>query len=55
MAAPYRHRIRRSRPWPHVLAAWVVTGPLGHLVAGVADWLAVLARYVRAGRRWERM
>jgi hypothetical protein len=27
------------------LAAWLVTGPLGHLVAGVVDWLALLARW----------
>jgi hypothetical protein len=27
------------------LAAWLVTGPLGHLVAGVADWLELLARW----------
>jgi hypothetical protein len=24
------------------LTAWVVTGPLGHLVAGIADWVAAL-------------
>jgi hypothetical protein len=30
------------------LAAWLVTGPLGHLVAGVADWVALLARWVRS-------
>jgi len=28
-------------------AAWAVTGPLGHLVAGVADWVAALWRYSR--------
>jgi hypothetical protein len=28
-------------------AAWAVTGPLGHLVAGVADWAAALWRYAR--------
>jgi hypothetical protein len=26
-------------------AAWLVTGPVGHLVAGVADWLTLLARW----------
>jgi hypothetical protein len=26
------------------LAAWLVTGPLGHFVAGVADWTALVAR-----------
>jgi len=38
------------------LAAWLVTGPLGHLAAGVADWVALLARSLltrarRIGRR----
>ncbi|MBA2514692.1 MAG: hypothetical protein H0V26_10270 [Solirubrobacterales bacterium] len=27
------------------LAAWLICGPLGHLAAGVVDWLALLARY----------
>ena len=40
--------MHRHRP-PHVvLAAWIVTGPLGHLYAGVADWAGVLVRFVRA-------
>jgi hypothetical protein len=30
------------------LAAWLVTGPLGHLLAGVADWVVLLARWVRS-------
>lgn len=43
----------RPRP-PHVvLAAWILTGPLGHLYAGVADWITVLARYARARARRE--
>jgi hypothetical protein len=25
-------------------AAWLVTGPVGHLVAGVADWVELAAR-----------
>ncbi|HKH16325.1 MAG TPA: hypothetical protein VKA57_02280 [Solirubrobacteraceae bacterium] len=25
-------------------AAWLVTGPFGHLCAGVADWAELLAR-----------
>jgi hypothetical protein len=29
-------------------AAWLVTGPLGHLWAGVADWAELLARWVVA-------
>jgi hypothetical protein len=55
IAAPYRHTMRHSRPLPEVVAAWVVTGPIGHLYAGVVDWLGVLVRYVRARGRWERM
>jgi hypothetical protein len=38
-----------------VLAAWIVTGPLGHLYAGVADWAGVLVRFVRARGDWDRM
>jgi hypothetical protein len=38
-------------------AAWVVTGPLGHLYAGLADWLELLLRYLWARARgrdpWE--
>jgi len=26
-------------------AAWLVTGPLGHLWAGAADWASLLVRY----------
>jgi hypothetical protein len=26
--------------------AWLYTGPLGHLAAGVADWAELLARYL---------
>jgi hypothetical protein len=47
--------MRRSRPPFEVVLAWVLTGPLGHLYAGVADWLGVLARYARARGRWEDM
>jgi hypothetical protein len=25
--------------------AWLYTGPLGHLAAGVADWAELLLRY----------
>ena len=32
-------------------AAWYVTGPLGHLVAGVADWVTLLSRYLWARAR----
>jgi hypothetical protein len=30
------------------LAAWLVTGPLGHLYGGLADWLELIARLLRA-------
>jgi hypothetical protein len=33
------------------LAAWLVTGPLGHLAAGVADWAELLARWWWSKRR----
>jgi hypothetical protein len=29
------------------LAAWLVTGPLGHLWAGLADWAELVARWLR--------
>jgi hypothetical protein len=37
-------------------AAWLVTGPLGHLYGGVVDWAALVGRHLlsraraRAGR-----
>jgi hypothetical protein len=27
------------------LAAWLYTGPLGHLASGLADWAELLARH----------
>ena len=27
------------------LVTWLVTGPLGHLAAGLLDWFELLARY----------
>ena len=49
IGSPYRHGMRRPRP-PHVVvAAWIVTGPLGHLYAGVVDWVVALVRW-RRGR-----
>jgi hypothetical protein len=30
------------------LAAWLVTGPLGHLWAGLVDWAELLARWIVA-------
>ncbi|MBA3746059.1 MAG: hypothetical protein H0W96_01015 [Solirubrobacterales bacterium] len=45
----------RPRP-PHVVvAAWIVSGPLGHLYAGVVDWVGALARYARARAHGERL
>jgi hypothetical protein len=39
------------------MRAWLYTGPLGHLVAGVLDWLALIAASVRArvgiSRLWQ--
>jgi hypothetical protein len=32
------------------IAAWVVTGPLGHLAAGVLDWLSLLSDNLRRRR-----
>jgi hypothetical protein len=32
------------------LAAWLYTGPLGHLASGVADWVALAVRLGRARR-----
>jgi hypothetical protein len=28
-----------------MFVAWLYTGPLGHLAAGVADWIELLGRY----------
>jgi hypothetical protein len=41
--------LRRGRP--ERAAAWVVTGPLGHLVAGLADWAVLLGRLAWARAR----
>jgi hypothetical protein len=43
-----------SRRPREVAAAWLATGPVGHLVAGIADWAEVISRYVRARARGER-
>jgi hypothetical protein len=31
--------------------AWLYTGPLGHLAAGVADWAELLSRHLIRSRR----
>jgi hypothetical protein len=36
------------------LAAWLVTGPVGHFAAGVVDWVVFLARVLRARARGKR-
>jgi hypothetical protein len=33
------------------MLAWLYTGPVGHLVAGLADWAELLARYAWARAR----
>jgi hypothetical protein len=33
------------------LGAWLYTGPLGHLAAGVADWIALIATAIGRSRR----
>jgi hypothetical protein len=33
------------------LAAWLVTGPVGHLWGGVGDWAELLGRYLWARAR----
>jgi hypothetical protein len=35
---------------PQRFAAWFVTGPLGHLVAGLADWAALMWAAAQARR-----
>jgi hypothetical protein len=42
---------RTSRSPFERLAAWIACGPLGHLYAGAADWMELLARYAAARRR----
>ncbi len=46
---------RRDLPWGTRLAAWIVTGPVGHLYGGVADWLGLLTRLAWARARGRRL
>jgi hypothetical protein len=48
-----RSKSARPRAGPRIrrLAAWIVTGPVGHLYGGVADLTALLARYALARAR----
>jgi hypothetical protein len=43
----------RRLPPPTRLAAWLYTGPVGHLYGGIADWAVLLWRYAltRVGDR----
>jgi hypothetical protein len=43
--------VARPLTAPERAAARLVTGPLAHLVAGVADWVQLLARYAVARAR----
>jgi hypothetical protein len=31
--------------------SWLITGPLGHLAAGLVDWIVMVARHQRARLR----
>jgi hypothetical protein len=37
-----------------VLGAWLATGPVGHLAAGVLDWVGLMGRLARARARGKR-
>jgi hypothetical protein len=39
-----RSRAAAARPL-RALLGWLYTGPLGHLAAGVCDWIELLARW----------
>jgi hypothetical protein len=41
----------RRRPPLEALLAWLATGPVGHLAGGLADWGALLCRFLRARAR----
>jgi hypothetical protein len=43
-------RLLRLRPGDRALA-WLVTGPIGHLAAGLIDWAALLIGLARARAR----
>jgi hypothetical protein len=40
--------MKQRRPPTTVLAAWLVTGPLGHLWSGLIDVLALARAWARA-------
>jgi hypothetical protein len=41
--------------WRTRFAAWMVTGPLGHLWGGVADWATLMGRWAWARARGREM
>jgi len=41
-------RAPQPLPPPTRFAAWIVTGPMGHLYGGVADWATLLSRFMWA-------
>jgi hypothetical protein len=44
--------MRRSAP--ERALAWLVTGPVGHLAAGIADWVTLLGRLAAGAARRRR-
>jgi hypothetical protein len=44
-------RGRHPLPLRTRTAAWIVTGPIGHLYGGVADWAELLLRYALSAAR----
>jgi hypothetical protein len=44
-------RGRHPLPLRTRMAAWIVTGPVGHLYGGVADWAELLLRYALSAAR----
>ncbi len=38
-----------------LIATWLVCGPLGHLAAGVTDWVVLLVRWRLAERQARRL
>ncbi len=43
----------RRPPLRRRAAAWIVTGPVGHLYGGLADWATLAARLAWARARGE--
>lgn len=49
--SPSRAPARVNRGNAERVAAWLLTGPIGHLVAGVIDWLVLWAGWAWARAR----